>query len=141
MMPGWLSRHLENQAGAPLGARHAKPRLCPCSAWTLVGLDADTLAFTARVDPTPLTADGELAALLTARPTYTLTLANSRLQLDDRDRWRMAGRPPGRHTGPGVPYDVVPAHRCGQQLAAHLVATTNLAPTTTARRDLAVIPF
>ncbi|WP_426566401.1 hypothetical protein ACPPVT_07595 [Angustibacter sp. McL0619] len=139
MMPGWLARHLEDQAGAPLGARTAKPRLCPCGAWTLLGLDAAVLARTARVDPTPLTTQGELVALLAGRPTYILTNAGGRLHLDHRDRYRTTGRPPH----PGAAYDVVPTHQCGTHLTGHLVTTTNLAPaaTPTARRDHAAIPY
>lgn len=140
MIPTWIARQIADRDGAPLGARYAKPNLCTCGTWTLLGLDGDALAFTARVDPTPLTAQGELVALLTSRPTYTLTRTSQRLVLDDRDPWRTAGRPAGT---PGADYAVVPAHRCHQTLTGHLTTTwpTALHATTTHDVDLAVIPF
>lgn len=140
MIPTWLQRHLADTAGAPLGARYAKPRLHTCGAWTLLGLDADTLAHTAHVDPTPLTTDGELTALLSGRRTYLLTRANGlgagRLVLDDRDRWRTRGRPAGQA---GTDYDVVPAHVCHRAFTGPLVTSSNLAPATStaAARDQA----
>lgn len=138
MIPTWLQRHLETQTGAPLAARTAKPRLCHCGAWTLVGLDADTIATTARVDPTPLTAAGELTCILTARPTYDLTRVVGRLQLDPRDSHDMRGRPPA---APGARYDVVPAHVHGQALTGPLTTDTVHAPAAAAARDLDHIPF
>lgn len=130
-IPPWLKAHLETVAGAPIGARNARPLLCPrCHAWTLVGLDADLLAFTARTDPTPLTAAGELVAALTSRTTYDLTQTGGHLQLWLRDPEHLRAHPPG--TGPN---DVLPAHRCRQQLGGHLVTTSRHATTAHALPD------
>jgi hypothetical protein len=107
----WMARVLADRDGAPLGARYAAPRLHHCGAWTLVGLDDDTLAFTARVDPTPLTPVGELACVLAGRPTYDLTRRGTRRVLDARDDHALRARPPA---APGARYDVLPAHRCHQ---------------------------
>lgn len=140
MIPTWIARQIADRDGAPPGARYARPNLCTCGTWTLLGLDGDVLATTARVDPTPLTAQGELVALLTSRRTLTLTREGRRLVLDDRDPWRTAGRPAG---APGAAYAVVPEHRCHQNLTAHLVTTwpTALTPTTTHQLDLEHIPY
>jgi hypothetical protein len=140
VIPTWLKTQLETAAGAALGARHAKPNLCRrCTTWTLVGLDADTLAFTARADPTNLTPAGELAALLGGRGTYTLTRTGNHHDLDDRDTHRITGRPPAASS---ARYAVLPAHRCGQPFTGPLAAPwpaalTSAAPSPTA--DL--IPF
>jgi hypothetical protein len=108
----WMARVLADRDGASPGARYAAPRLClTCGAWTLVGLDDDTLAFTARVDPTPLTPAGELACVLAGRPTYDLTRRGVRRVLDARDDYALRARPP---VAPGARYDVLPAHRCHQ---------------------------
>jgi hypothetical protein len=107
----WMARVLADRGGAPLGARYAAPRLHHCGAWTLVGLDDDVLAFTARVDPTPLTPAGELACVLAGRPTYDLTRRGTRRVLDARDDHALRARPPA---APGARYDVLPAHRCHQ---------------------------
>lgn len=78
--------------------------------------------LTTTVDPTPLTALGELAALLTGRWTYDL--APSR-ELHHRDRWRIQRRQP----------PVLAAHRCGHPPPPpeHIAAaprTTTTAPAT-----------
>ena len=116
---------IENRTGAPLGGRAATANLHTCGAWTLLGYDADVLAWQARVDPTPLTTHGELAALLAGRPTYDLTQTGPRLQLDHRAPDHIAGRPPGHHATTG-PFDVVPAHRCQERLDGNDVTGTTL---------------
>jgi hypothetical protein len=142
MIPTWLARAIADRDGAPLGARHAKPNLCArCSSWTLLGLDGDVLAHTARVDPTPLSAQGELVALLTSRRTWTLTRTGRHLALDDRDPWRTAGRPPGARN---ATYAVLPQHRCGTTLTGHLLAPWPAALTRSDRptpRDLERLPY
>jgi hypothetical protein len=107
----WMARVLADRDGAPIGARYAAPRLHHCGAWTLIGLDDDVLAFTARVDPIPLTPAGELACVLAGRPTYDLTRRGTRRVLDARDDHALRARPPA---APGARYDVLPAHRCHQ---------------------------
>lgn len=100
----------EDRYGAPTTLRHATRNLCPrCDTWTLVGLDDHTLAHTVRVDPTPLTPTGELAALIATRRTYTLTSDGRRTTLQHRDAWDITGHPPGNEGGE---YDVLPAHQC-----------------------------
>jgi hypothetical protein len=121
----WMARVLADRDGASPGARYAAPRLClTCGAWTLVGLDDDTLAFTARVDPTPLTPAGELACVLAGRPTYDLIRRGTRRVLDARDDHALRARPPAV---PGARYDVLPAHRCHQPVPG----TSAAAPTVT----------
>jgi len=118
----WMAHALATRDGAPLGARHPKPNLCPtCSAWTLIALDGDVLAHTARVDPTPLTPAGELACTLTGRATYDLSTAGGRFQLDHRDRYAIRSRPPA---APGARYDVLPAHDHSPPLTGALVTGT-----------------
>ena len=94
--------------------RRAQPRLCrTCNAHVITGLDADLTALAAIADPTPLDQLGELTAIATGRPTYTLERDGPRLVLNYRDAGRIAHRPPG-----GIRYDVVPAHVCGRPLPA-----------------------
>lgn len=71
-------------------SRRAKEHTCVCGATILVGLDADRAAGEARVDPTPVTALGEVMALLDGRTTYRLYAAG-RLELDHRSRWHITG--------------------------------------------------
>lgn len=99
------------QISAPIGRR---PQLLrhDCGAHVLVGLDADRCALTARVEPYPLTALGEVEALRAGRWTYRLL----RGALDRRDRWNIPGHPPT----PEVP--VLAAHVCGQPLPATWLA-------------------
>lgn len=138
MIPTWLAHHLEETAGAPVGARYAKPRYCRCGRLTVVGLDADVLAFTVRVDPTPLTPAGELAAAITGRPTYELASLVGRLVLDRREPDHLTGRPPF----PGATYDVLPAHDCAApDYTGRLVASSNLTHLEPALLELDVIPF
>lgn len=83
---------------------------CPrCRVLVVVGLDDDSTALTASVDPYPLDPVGETVALLTGRATYDAwPLPDGRVELTRRDRFSIAG--PRR-----VP--VVADHECGKQLA------------------------
>lgn len=110
-MAPWLTRAIEESTGAPVGARNARPTRHRCGAVVLVGLDDDLCALQAVVDPAPLTAAGELAAVLTGRWTYRADAApdGRRVQLVRRDRWNMR-TPPSQ-----VP--VLAEHRCGLQLS------------------------
>lgn len=80
--------------------------LCPrCKAVILIGW-AEGLH--ARVDPTPLNRDGEIATLLAGLQTYTLT----RSGLVHRDATRIAG---GTLSKCGR---TVPQHKCGRHIPA-----------------------
>ena len=107
IIPEWLKRHIEATTGAPLGARKASGTRCRrCHARLLTGLDHDLCAGQALVDPFPLTPMGELLALLAGRPTYRLVPAgHGRFELDYRDEWQIANKPPGK-------FDVLAAHKC-----------------------------
>ncbi len=112
-IPKWLQIHLEakglwDQDGV---SRAARARRCKgCRRYVLVGLDGDRCALPVAVDPEPLSALGEAAALLTGRTTYRLAFLSSRLELDARDRYQIRGDAAGR-TGPQ--HDVLAAHACG----------------------------
>lgn len=127
LMPRWLADHLETEQGAEPGARYAKARRCKCAAMTLQGLDADVAALHVTVDPEPLNIEGELAALLTTRRTYTLRPVNTssgkiRHELTHRPSWRITGTPPRI----GAPYDVLVSHRCGAPMGAFGQQPSNL---------------
>jgi len=81
-IPAWLKRLLSEQNPDGITRRIRARRCTKCAAITLRGLDGDVAALPARVDPEPISADGELAALLTGRRTYTLRTDGDRLQLD-----------------------------------------------------------
>ena len=68
--------HLERTGRMVAGAtRRARAATCRgCGAKVLDGLDADVCALVATVDPTPLTAIGEVLAVLDGRRTFTLAV-------------------------------------------------------------------
>lgn len=86
-------------------SRRAKDRTCVCGAAILVGLDADRCAGEARADAAPITAVGEVMALLDGRDTY-LRRGRFRIELDRRSRWHIAG-------AGADDVDVLAEHRCG----------------------------
>ena len=117
-LPPWLAQHIEVTTGAPVGARNARVARCPdCRAQILRGLSDDQCAWTATVDPTPLSPAGEATAHLTGRHTYALCrYLGQQLRLYIRDRWQIKGRPAGIPiTGP-FPQDIVADHVCRQEL-------------------------
>jgi hypothetical protein len=84
----------------------ATPHRCPrCNAWTLTGHAEGVLAH---VDPIPLDAHGELAALMDGRTTYNLHAElTGRQYLAQRTAIEIAA--PRRCV-------VLTAHRCGRQI-------------------------
>lgn len=97
------------QQGPQRAAQSSGCRLCGRP--VMVGLDDDSCALTAVVDPYPLSPAGEVVALMQGRKTYTLAWAGGRYEIDRRDEWRIEGNPPGSR--PTV--DVVVNHECGTQ--------------------------
>lgn len=74
-MPDWLRRQLEDSGVLTRDGftRRAVPRRCAKCQWmTWQGLDSDIAAVRAICDYQPVSALGELAALLAGRPTYDL---------------------------------------------------------------------
>jgi hypothetical protein len=111
-LPRWL------QTPYRTGTRATRLILCPrCGAPILAGLDADWCALTAHVDPTPITPAGEAVALLAGRRTYDLIGRGDERTLSLRETEHIQA--PRRHP-------VVPAHACGQSLAAFIEKTTVL---------------
>ncbi len=92
-----------------------------CSVAILTGYDADRCGLRVRVDPQPLDALGELAAVMAGLATYTLrTGLAGRPELDHRYAERMRGEQPMA----GM-YDVLAEHRCGR---VNVAGRTNLPP-------------
>ncbi len=124
VIPDWLRRHLERTGaiGRDGIARQARPRRCPrCGAVVLAGLDADLAALRAVVDPAPLSAQAELAALLAGRRTFRLANADGgRVEIDARDHFAISATPPGGNV------IVVAAHECGKPLAE--IPSANIPP-------------
>lgn len=90
-------------AGIPSGhavgvKRAAQLRACPqCKALVLTAWDHDTAACLIHLDPTPLTTEGEINALLERRATYDAEIRNhSEIVFEHRHSWRI--RAPRRHT-------------------------------------------
>lgn len=99
----------------PAGRNRTTTARCPrCHAPTLTGLDDEVAALAATADPTPLDRTGEARALFTGRATYTLTRSGPATVLRHRDHWTITGQPADPTGAP-----VLPAHACGQPLAAH----------------------
>lgn len=84
--------------------RQARTDTCPtCGQTILAGLDADLMAGTATVTPTPLTPAQEATEWAAGRRTYMWTAPHR--ELDFRDRWRITGHPADTAT-------VYPTHTC-----------------------------
>lgn len=92
--------------------RAARSRTCGrCQRPVFVGLDADAAAISVRVDARPLSAGGEVEALMSGRRTYALTwvAGRARYEINPREALDIAAFPPGSVAGS----DVVSAHQCG----------------------------
>jgi len=97
---------------AGLTHRRAATATCPeCGAEVIRGLDAEVGGRCVDADPLPLSAAGEALTRLGGSRTYELVRTGGRLELDQRDQWRIRGRPAGgARTG-----DVLAGHRCGME--------------------------
>lgn len=74
-------------------SRVASQSVChKCSAHIRSGLDADALAFVARVDDEPLSRQGELLAVISGRRTYSLE--GGRLHRREHHHLRTPSRAP-----------------------------------------------
>lgn len=90
--------------------RRARLRPCRrCGADTLVGLDADQCAFERHVDPEPLSALGEVLAVLEGRKTFNLARQGVGYVLHPRPSRYIAANPAGIDKGVE---DVLRQHRC-----------------------------
>jgi len=83
----WLTNHLITQGFITEGriGRKIQNRRCKkCKAHIITALDADMIALLAECDPTPLTLQGEITALVQGRWTYRLQYEhlNRRYQLE-----------------------------------------------------------
>jgi hypothetical protein len=103
-------------------SRRARARHCrKCGALVMAGLDADVLAAPVLCDIQPLTPLGEIAALFEGIRTVSITWEGNRFVIDDRDQWRIAGKPAG--TAPNS--DVVTEHVCGRTVPHEMRAPSN----------------
>lgn len=122
----WLQRYLEDRGlwNADGFARAARGRRCRiCREYTLAGLDSDRCALPVAVDPEPLSARGEAAALLAGRTTYSLRFLSGRLELDRRSHFEIRGEQRR--------LDILARHVCGEPsigLAPGLGALSRLDP-------------
>ena len=118
----WLTRLLI-QAGAITedgATRTARARRCPtCGALTILALDADRCAMTARADPLELDPADEAAALIAGRQTWTLRTTGGRPRLLRRDQWSIRAHPAGSTAEP-----VLAEHACGAPLGRPPPPTT-----------------
>ena len=96
----------------PWGWRTSKLARCRhCKATIVRGFNDDWCAFQVDADPTPLTALGEVLALMAGHRTLTARRNHHRLLLTRRDRYAIATFPAQGHR-PGNRWDVVPEHTC-----------------------------
>lgn len=112
-LPTWLKTKLQRDGLMDEDGltRRARARRCKqCRAYLLAGLDGDICALPAYVDPTPLSALGEAAALILGRRTYALWYFGGRLELSPRDQFQIKGSPAGQ---PKNRFDVHVEHICG----------------------------
>lgn len=107
-------------------SRRARIRRCRrCAFVILTGLDNDTCAIEANVDPTPLGPLGEALALVDSRGTWSLHREGSRWVLDPRDPFHIAAHPAGSRARE----DVLGEHRCGTELAPVLTTRSQFPET------------
>lgn len=106
-------------------SRKAAARLCPlCRRPMMVGLDADTAAFTAKCSPEPLNATGELLALMAGLRTYSISWLGNAYVIDFRDVDRIKWSPPGSNSRD----DVLAEHRCDFVTTKQMTITRNAIP-------------
>ena len=87
-----------------MGNPSPKLHKCACGEPVILGWDQpQSCALQVILDPYPITAAGEVAALRDQRPTYKFW--NNRIQL--RDKWNLPGSPPAHHRL------ILATHRCG----------------------------
>lgn len=81
-----------------------------CDAHVFAGLDAEKCALSVLVDSAPLSAVGEVLALMTGRETYSLTWFGSRgrYEIERRDQYNIESQAPGTN----VNIDIVAGHQC-----------------------------
>lgn len=106
MTPDWLLQVLRDKGVISESGLTRNARMRPhrdCGQLTLAGYDSDRASLDAWCDPYPLTADGEVQALLDERTTYHLWGG----RLERRDRWTIRGIPAGSPSHP-----VFAEHRC-----------------------------
>lgn len=130
MIPTWLARHLEAIGAAnPDGyGRTVRAGICRrCGSSVLRGLDNDRAALPATVDPTPISAIGEVVAILAGAATYDITLGSRRAELHRRNRWHIP-----RRDNP-----VLADHHCGTTWPVDDQAT----PTATTRQETTTCPY
>lgn len=111
-MPSWLKRALIGKGVLTEQGmtRRAKVMRCrACGVPTMAGFDSTVAAMDAWCDLTPLSAQGEVWALLSDRRTYALHGVD-RLELERRDQWSITGHPAGSPSAPPV----LASHRCGE---------------------------
>lgn len=110
MIAPWLKQHLVDIGAwnADGCARSARVRRHTCGAHVVYGLDDARCAWPAITDTEPLSAGGEAIAILAGRLTYNLIRTGTRIELDHRNQFKVAGSPPGSRD-----HDVVAAHVCG----------------------------
>lgn len=101
------------------GGRAITVRRCRrCARVVLAGWDDDYCAMLATVEWVPLSAVGELVALLGGRPTYELR-AGRPWTITRRWGRQITSHHPGTHDWRGC-FDVVAAHRCNGPLLPDL---------------------
>lgn len=116
-------------------SRRARAELCKgCGRALMRGLDAERCASDVRVDPHPLSALGELQALVDGVRTFELHW-RGRYEIDYRDDFSIAGRTPGSLHN----VDVVAEHKCGRTQVHTLVSAIALGHKETRQGDAA--PF
>lgn len=110
---------LKRLLGPSYGRAASAARCHDCRRPVVVGLDADKCAFTARVDPAPLTPRGEAQAILAGLLTYTATRTKTGgVVLTRRKPGHIHQRPAGR-SGVAGRYDVWAEHRCAPPILDH----------------------
>lgn len=120
--------HLSN----PRADRGIRAIHCPrCRAPIVIGTDADYCAEVIQADASPLSAAGEMVALLGGRTTYTIQKPfTGCARLFRRTATRIKRQSPGKPNRPWHQYDVIAKHVCGKPIAETLTIPTMLIPTT-----------
>lgn len=111
-LPAWVANQLQDNKDNR-AARTARYHKCDkCKEIIITGLDADIMAFTVTVDPTPLDPHKELACIMANRYTFTAWPTIEGYHLEHRDMFNMSDQQ----------HPVLPAHRCGARFPGFLEA-------------------
>lgn len=113
---------MDEHTGATRHARYSKCGIC--KARTIIGLvNPHFGTYAVECDPTPLSAAGELGAIIAGRALFDLSAHGGRWEIATRGIFTMRGRPPGTPNN-----DVLVRHECGSPKLDSIRSSVQIKP-------------